>query len=141
VAAETTAAAGAAAAAPAARPGAAGKPPKAGGKRTGPRPKHVPQRMCVACRGHDAKRGLHRLVRTPEGPVVADPTGKRNGRGAYLCDNPACWDKALAGGILARALKLETEIDDETVAALRQFASTLAPEKPAADGAADGTKE
>ena len=122
-----------------ARPGAGGKASRAGGKRTGPRPKHVPQRMCVACRTHDAKRGLHRLVRPPAGPVAPDPTGKRNGRGAYLCANPACWEKALAGGILARALK--TEIDDETVAALRQFASTLAPETPAAGGAADGTKE
>jgi len=92
--------------------------------------------MCVACRGHDAKRGLHRIVRTPEGPVALDPTGKRNGRGAYLCGNPACWERALAGGILARALK--TEIDGETVAALRHFATTLAPEPPAG-GAADGT--
>jgi len=111
----------------------------AGGKPKGPRPKHVPQRMCVACREHDAKRGLHRLVRTPEGPVVPDPTGKRNGRGAYLCDKPACWDKALAGGILARALK--TEIDGPTVAVLRHFAATLAPETPAASGAADEPDE
>jgi hypothetical protein len=95
--------------------------------------------MCVACRGHDAKRGLHRVVRTPEGTVAPDPTGKRNGRGAYLCADPACWDKALAGGILARALK--TEIDDEAVAVLRHYAAALAPEPPAASGAADGTKE
>ncbi len=66
------------------------------GKRQGPRPKHVPQRMCVACREHDAKRGLIRIVRTPEGPVGLDPTGKRNGRGAYLCHNPACWERALS---------------------------------------------
>ena len=93
----------------------------------GPRPKHVPQRMCVACRERDAKRGLVRIVRTPEGPVALDPTGKRNGRGAYLCHLPACWERALRTGALARALN--TTIDDETVATLRQFAASL----PAAD--------
>jgi predicted RNA-binding protein YlxR (DUF448 family) len=49
-----------------------------------------------------------RLVRTPEGQVVVDPTGKRSGRGAYLCDQAACWRQALARGILTRALKLDT---------------------------------
>jgi predicted RNA-binding protein YlxR (DUF448 family) len=53
--------------------------------RKGLRPKHVPRRTCVACRETDAKRQLIRLVRTPEGTVEVDPTGKRNGRGAYLC--------------------------------------------------------
>lgn len=123
---------------------AAAKPPAAGGKRRGkgPRPKHVPQRMCVVCRRHEAKRGLHRLVRTPEGPVVPDPTGKRNGRGAYLCGDPACWEKALVGGILARALK--TEIDEETVAVLRHHAATLPLAAVAAmpdEAAAATTKE
>src|SRR5688572_21393040 len=51
------------------------------GKAKGQRPKHVPQRTCVACREIDAKRGLIRLVRTPEGTVDVDPTGKRAGRG------------------------------------------------------------
>lgn len=95
--------------------------------RTAPRPKHVPRRMCVACREHDAKRGLIRLVRSPEGAVEVDPTGKRNGRGAYLCHAPACWDRALRGGgsgLVARALN--TTIDDATVAVLRDHAATLA---------------
>jgi len=107
---------------------AGGKPAGAG---KGPRPKHVPQRMCIACRSHDAKRGLHRIVRTPEGPVELDPTGKRNGRGAYLCSNQACWDKALSSGLLARALK--TEIQQHTVVALRYFAQSL-PNREAVDG-------
>lgn len=109
---------------------AGGKPSGAG---KGPRPRHVPQRMCISCRTHDAKRGLHRIVRTPEGPVELDPTGKRNGRGAYLCGSPACWEKALATGQLARALK--TEIQPHTAAALRHFADSLV------ERAAAGTQE
>ncbi|HAX26093.1 MAG TPA: DUF448 domain-containing protein, partial [Chloroflexi bacterium] len=58
--------------------------------RKGPRPRHVPQRLCIACREHDAKRTYVRLVRTPEGTVEVDPTGKRNGRGAYLCRRRSC---------------------------------------------------
>ena len=96
----------------------------------GPRPKHVPQRMCIACREHDTKRGLHRIVRTPEGAVEPDPTGRRNGRGAYVCGRAGCWEKALGSGILARALNVE--IDAETVVAVRRHAATLPLETPAA---------
>ena len=102
--------------------GTAGGTPK-GGRPKGPRPKHVPQRTCVACREHDAKRGLHRIVRTPEGSVEPDPSGKRNGRGAYLCGRTACWDKALAANLLGRSLK--TELTSEATAALRAFAESL----------------
>ena len=114
---------------------AAGVPARAGaapaGRRSkGPRPKHVPQRMCVACRGHDAKRGLVRIVRAPEGEVALDPSGKRNGRGAYLCHRPECWERALATGILGKALK--TTIDEETTAALRRHAASLRPTETAA---------
>ena len=94
------------------------------GKAKGPRPKHVPQRMCVACREHDAKRGLTRVVRTPEGSVELDPTGKRNGRGAYLCGRRECWERALRTNALARALNVP--IDDDTAALLRRHAETLA---------------
>jgi uncharacterized protein len=74
----------------------------------GPRPKHIPQRTCVVCRQKQDKRSLVRLVRTPAGPVVVDYSGKQNGRGAYLCANPACWDKASSTPqILQRALKIE----------------------------------
>jgi predicted RNA-binding protein YlxR (DUF448 family) len=100
----------------------------------GPRPKHVPQRMCVACRSHDAKRGLYRIVRTPEGQVEPDPTGRRNGRGAYLCGQAACWEKALSGGLLARALNVDIEAD--TLNGLRRHAATLPLVTPAAAGAA-----
>jgi predicted RNA-binding protein YlxR (DUF448 family) len=86
--------------------------------------------MCVACREHDAKRGLIRVVRTPEGAVVLDPTGKRNGRGAYLCHRPDCWERALRTGALTRALN--APIDDETAALLRGHAATLRPVPDAA---------
>jgi hypothetical protein len=86
--------------------------------------------MCIICRDHDAKRGLFRIVRSPEGTVSPDPTGRRNGRGAYLCHKSACWEKALSSGALARALNVE--IDTETLDALRQHAATLSLETTAA---------
>jgi predicted RNA-binding protein YlxR (DUF448 family) len=81
--------------------------------------------MCVSCRDRSAKRTLVRIVRTPEGVVEIDPTGRRNGRGAYLCDDPACWERALRSDTLARALN--TTIDAETLDMLRRHAATLAP--------------
>ena len=97
-------------------------PPKAAG--SGRRPKHVPQRMCVACREREAKRALIRVVRTPQGSVEIDPTGKRNGRGAYLCDRATCWDRALSTNALARALN--TTIEPETLECLRRHGAALA---------------
>ena len=108
----------------------AGAAPAAGRRPKGPRPKHGPRRMCVACRRHDAKRRLIRVVRTPEGEVALDPTGKRNGRGAYLCHRPDCWERALATGILGKALK--TTIDEAANAALRRHAASLRPADEAA---------
>jgi hypothetical protein len=83
----------------------------------------------VACRSSQPdqakqpKRHLIRLVRTPAGHVEVDPTGKRAGRGAYLCADPACWDLALTKGALARAL--HTTLTNEDLAALRAFAATV----------------
>ena len=91
----------------------------------GPRPKRIPQRMCISCRERSAKRTLIRIVRTPEGSVEIDSHGKMNGRGAYLCDDPACWRRALSGDALARALK--TELPPEAVERLSQFAAALPP--------------
>ena len=92
--------------------------------RPGHRQRHVPQRTCIACRRTDAKRGLLRLVRSAEGRVELDPTGKRNGRGAYLCHDPNCWEQALRRKGLERALRLEAlHLDDRTT--LEQFAAGL----------------
>lgn len=69
-------------------------------------PPRAPQRTCVACRESGEKRGLTRLVRAADGTVRHDPTGRLPGRGAYLCSQPACWERALGkGDALARALR------------------------------------
>lgn len=92
-------------------------------KPKGPRPKHVPMRTCIACRQERGKRELVRVVRTPDGAVQIDPTGKQAGRGAYLCRAHPCWEQALQGSRLAIALK--TTLTAEQLAALRAFAATL----------------
>ena len=71
-----------------------------------PQPKRVPQRTCVGCHTVQPKRQLIRLVRTADGQVAIDPTGKAQGRGAYLHDRRECWKKALASGALDHALKV-----------------------------------
>ena len=65
--------------------------------------KHIPQRTCVACRKVRPKRELIRLVRISDGSVEFDTSGKRAGRGAYLC--PECWGIGLKSSQLKRALR------------------------------------
>ena len=89
----------------------------------------VPQRTCVGCREVLGKRALVRVVRSPEGAVELDPTGRRNGRGAYVHESAACWKKALAQGSLDRALHTAVSPDDRR--ALETYAAGL----PAADPA------
>ena len=78
--------------------------------------KKIPMRMCTACREMRAKKELLRVVRTAEGPLVFDATGKQNGRGAYLCRTSACLERALKTRALERAL--EAPMNDELKAAL-----------------------
>jgi predicted RNA-binding protein YlxR (DUF448 family) len=66
---------------------------------------HVPQRTCVGCRQVRPKREMIRVVHTPDAGVQVDPTGKRAGRGAYLCPRRECWETALARGRLEQALR------------------------------------
>jgi len=84
------------------------------------RRKHSPQRTCVICRQTNNKRQLTRLVRTTDDGVQIDLTGKQNGRGAYLCDNLACWQKASESDYLEKALRttLTTEDRDRIRAAM-----------------------
>jgi len=79
--------------------------------------KHIPQRMCVICRESAAKRTLTRLVRTADEGVQVDPTGKRNGRGAYVCDQAECRQRAIESEVLAKALR--TALTDADRARLR----------------------
>lgn len=67
--------------------------------------KPVPQRTCVACRRLKNKRELVRLVRTAGGDIEIDITGKKEGRGAYICPARACWEKALKGKQLEITLR------------------------------------
>ena len=85
--------------------------------------KALPQRTCVGCGTVRGKREMVRVIRTPEGSVVADPTGKQAGRGAYLCAQEECWKLGLAKGRLERSLK--TKITNEDADALRAYAGGL----------------
>jgi predicted RNA-binding protein YlxR (DUF448 family) len=69
--------------------------------------KKIPQRQCVGCRTMKDKKALIRVVRTPEGQIVLDATGKKSGRGAYLCPDVACLKKARKSRALERAFALE----------------------------------
>lgn len=79
--------------------------------------KKIPIRQCVACREHREKLQLARVVRKPDGQVVYDGRGKVPGRGAYLCRNVACLERAVRSKALSRAL--ETDIPEEMFDTLR----------------------
>lgn len=86
----------------------------------------VPQRTCVGCGTTTGKRELTRIVRTSTEDgysVSVDPTGKISGRGAYVCGDLECWDKALKKGGLARTLK--TTISQGDADAIRDYAASL----------------
>lgn len=72
----------------------------------------TPKRTCVACRRIKPKRELIRVVRTPGGNVEIDTTGKKEGRGAYLCPDGNCWEKALKGNHLEHTLKIKLKQDN-----------------------------
>ena len=73
--------------------------------------KHVPIRTCVGCRQARPKKELIRVDRTPQSEIEIDLTGKKSGRGAYLCHSKECLSKAFQGRQLQRAL--ETDISDD----------------------------
>ena len=69
-------------------------------------PKRVPQRQCAGCGERKDKKELIRVVRTPEGEICLDDTGRKNGRGAYLCRNEECLKKAQKKHSLERSLQV-----------------------------------
>lgn len=71
--------------------------------------KKIPQRMCVGCQQMKNKKELLRVVRTPEAEIVWDTTGKKAGRGAYVCKEEACLAKAFKEKRLEKALKQVVE--------------------------------
>lgn len=81
-------------------------------------PKKIPMRRCVGCGTNKEKRELIRIVRTPEGKIFLDRSGRMNGRGAYLCDNPECLAKARKRRSLNRAFGMA--VPDEVYEELLQ---------------------
>ncbi len=97
-------------------------------------PKKIPMRSCVGCMQKKDKRDLVRVIRTPEGEIKLDVTGRANGRGAYICPDPACLKKAEKKGSLSRTL--EQAVPQEIYAALSQYVS-----ERAATGAEDAPEQ
>ena len=87
------------------------------------KPRKIPMRMCVGCRDRKPKAQLIRVVRSPQGEVSLDPTGKKAGRGAYCCYREECLRKALKQKQLDRALDtgLAGEVTEGLLQAMREF--------------------
>lgn len=81
-----------------------------------PQQKKIPLRRCTGCNEAKPKKDLVRVVRTPEGEVLLDPTGKKNGRGAYICKNIDCFQKARRAKRFERAF--ECTVSDEVYDAI-----------------------
>lgn len=73
--------------------------------------KKIPMRMCTGCREMKPKKELIRVVKTSEGEIKLDATGKLNGRGAYICRDRQCFNNAKKSNALSRAF--EMQISDE----------------------------
>ncbi len=81
-------------------------------------PKKVPQRTCMGCQAKKDKRDLVRIVRSPEGEISVDMTGKKPGRGAYICNQLDCLNKVIKSKRLERSL--ETAISQELYESLKE---------------------
>jgi len=86
----------------------------------------TPQRTCIGCRQTNEKKRLIRLVRTGNGTVEVDMSGKKPGRGAYLCLNRACWEVALKKNRLEYALR--TKLGNENRQMLSEYGHNLLEE-------------
>ena len=87
------------------------------------KPRKIPERQCLGCNAHKPKIELLRVVRTPQGEVILDFTGKKSGRGAYICRDVSCLKKARKSGRIDRSLdiaipsdvydRMESELTDD----------------------------
>ena len=86
------------------------------------KPRKIPQRQCVGCRVMKDKKALIRVVKTPENEIVLDVTGKKSGRGAYVCPETECLKKARKSRALERAfdLTIPAEVYDALEAQMEQ---------------------
>lgn len=80
--------------------------------------KKIPLRQCVGCMEMKSKKEMMRILKTAEGDIVLDMTGKKNGRGAYLCQKSECLKKARKNKGLERSLKMS--IPDEVYDSLEK---------------------
>lgn len=89
------------------------------------RQKKVPLRKCIVCQQTLSKKEMIRVVRTPDGNVELDPTGKKNGRGAYICGRLEGFERAKKTRAFDRALNVH--LDAETLERLREQFEVIAP--------------
>ena len=92
--------------------------------------KKIPMRMCVGCREMKPKKELMRVVRGPDGTVSLDPSGKKPGRGAYVCRSGDCLSRAIRQKQLER--QLEASLGEETAEQLRKTLAELTAKEEAA---------
>lgn len=85
--------------------------------------KSVPMRKCIGCLESKPKKELIRVVKNKDGEIFLDKTGRQNGRGAYICFNKECLEKAIKTKALNRAF--EMEIKDETYDELRKSLESI----------------
>ena len=71
----------------------------------------TPQRKCIGCNESKPKKELIRIVRTPAGEMLIDSSKRANGRGAYICNDPECLQKAIKSKGLNRAFKINVDAD------------------------------
>ncbi len=84
-------------------------------------PKKIPNRMCVSCRQMFPKKELIRVVKNSEGEICYDETGKQSGRGAYICTNKECFEKAIKTRILERTL--DGKLSEESINRIKEVMS------------------
>ena len=80
--------------------------------------KRLPQRTCIGCNSKKDKKELIRIVKSKDGEIKVDLTGKMEGRGTYICKNEECLEKAIKNKRMAKAF--ETEIEDSIYENLRK---------------------
>lgn len=85
--------------------------------------KKIPQRQCIGCREMKNKPDMIRVIRTPEGEIKIDATGRMNGRGAYICRSGACLRASIRNHGLERSLR--TSIPEEISRQLEEEMSRL----------------
>ena len=85
--------------------------------------KKIPQRKCIVCQDRDSKKELMRIVKNKEGEIFLDPSGRANGRGAYICKDSKCLKKAIKTKALNRAFKVEVsdEVYEKLLAELESY--------------------